>query len=224
MLVHQVLGRKTWFVCASAAAESPKLGTCATYGDDEVAPFLDSCSTLTLGPGDSLLLPRRSLHSARAYDDAPSVHVTVGFRSLMEGGCEDVADSTPALVRALPGALASAAAKDLAAAAIPADVDVNVLVESPLFGAAAAVALELEEAPEEWAGYCDGRRGDGLRRVRRGDLPLGRGHEPPLPRLVVRLRQLPRGHVPAVVRRRVLRGLRGGPGRERRGVDVEGRR
>ena len=72
VLVHQVLGRKTWFVCASAADESPKLGTCATYGDDEVEPFLDSCSTLTLGPGDSLLLPRRSLHSARAYDDAPS--------------------------------------------------------------------------------------------------------------------------------------------------------
>jgi len=157
VLVHQVLGRKTWFVCASAADESPKLGTCATYGDDEVEPFLDSCSTLTLGPGDSLLLPRRSLHSARAYDDAPSVHVTVGFRSLVDGGCEDVADSTPALVRALPEALASPAAKDLAAAAIPADVDVNVLVESPLFGAAAAVALELEEAPEEWAGYCEDR-------------------------------------------------------------------
>ncbi|KAH8053278.1 calcium ion binding protein [Aureococcus anophagefferens] len=38
----------------------------------------------------------------------------------------------------------------------PADVDANALVESPLFGAR-AVALELEEAPEEWAGYCEDR-------------------------------------------------------------------
>ncbi|KAH8058275.1 hypothetical protein JL722_6132 [Aureococcus anophagefferens] len=37
------------------------------------------CEATTLSPGDALYVPRRSIHSARATDDAPSTHLTLGL-------------------------------------------------------------------------------------------------------------------------------------------------
>ena len=68
--VLQVSGAKDWTVCAPVA-NAPKLSTCATYDAGEMSA-LDLCSRLTLYPGDLLFVPERSVHSARALDDAPS--------------------------------------------------------------------------------------------------------------------------------------------------------
>ena len=56
---------------AAAVAAVSRLSTCATYDVGEMSA-LDLCSRLTLYPGDLLFVPERSVHSARALDDAPS--------------------------------------------------------------------------------------------------------------------------------------------------------
>ena len=78
VVVLQVSGAKDWTVCAPVANE-PKRSTCATYDAGEMSA-LDLCSRLTLYPGDLLFVPERSVHSARALDDAPSTHLTLGLR------------------------------------------------------------------------------------------------------------------------------------------------
>ena len=76
--MHQVYGRKRWLVCSTARRTEAKLDYCARYDAAEVGRFEETCEVLDLEPGDQLLLPRRTLHSARALGDAPSVHVTRG--------------------------------------------------------------------------------------------------------------------------------------------------
>ena len=84
IVVLQLLGRKTWIHCrekqASDAAQLPfldspkhalggKLDKCSTYGPDDMADL--ECDSVTSSPGDVLFLPRRTIHSARALNEAP---------------------------------------------------------------------------------------------------------------------------------------------------------
>ena len=80
VLVVQLRGSKTWRVCgrAQAAFTHGELDRCAAYGASEMAAVAD-CEAATLSPGDALYVPRRSIHSARATDDAPSTHLTLGL-------------------------------------------------------------------------------------------------------------------------------------------------
>ena len=80
VLVVQLRGSKAWRVCgrAQAAFTHGELDRCAAYGASEMAAVAD-CEAATLSPGDALYVPRRSIHSARATDDAPSTHLTLGL-------------------------------------------------------------------------------------------------------------------------------------------------
>ena len=78
VVVLQVSGAKDWTVCAPVPNVA-KHGTCATYDEAEMSD-LDVCSRLTLWPGDLLVVPRRSVHSARARPDLGSTHLTLGLR------------------------------------------------------------------------------------------------------------------------------------------------
>ncbi|KAK7249167.1 calcium ion binding protein [Aureococcus anophagefferens] len=97
--VFQLTGAKDWRACAAAPAPAlavpldfaAKLGTCATYDavydagemadatSDRALGLLD-CASFSLAAGESVSVPRRTVHAARAAAGAPSVHVTVGFR------------------------------------------------------------------------------------------------------------------------------------------------
>lgn len=80
ILVLQIGGTKEWSVCPPLPVEHPsfpKLETCASYDGEEMAT-IERCETLVLEPGDLLFIPRRSVHSARALEDA-STHVTLGL-------------------------------------------------------------------------------------------------------------------------------------------------
>ncbi|KAH8073986.1 calcium ion binding protein [Aureococcus anophagefferens] len=84
-------GTKAWLVCAEPP-RSPfedaeaKLDRCASYDDVEMAGR--ACETLTLGPGDALAIPPRTVHSARAVG-GESVHLTLQ-RAGARPACGDV--------------------------------------------------------------------------------------------------------------------------------------
>ncbi|KAH8055115.1 calcium ion binding protein [Aureococcus anophagefferens] len=84
-------GTKEWLVCAEPP-RSPfedaeaKLDRCASYDDVEMAGR--ACETLTLGPGDALAIPPRTVHSARAVG-GESVHLTLQ-RAGARPACGDV--------------------------------------------------------------------------------------------------------------------------------------
>ncbi|KAH8051761.1 calcium ion binding protein [Aureococcus anophagefferens] len=94
VLVVQLNGTKDWLVCPPAPVEeappwaaeaAAKLSRCATYDDLEMGAR--DCDVLTLRAGDALLLPPRTVHSARAASGT-SVHVTIQ-RPFLEM-CDDV--------------------------------------------------------------------------------------------------------------------------------------
>ena len=82
VLVMQLAGCKEWRFCSSTQPHSTpgfaRLDSCATYSQDEAALMLKNCARVVLAAGDVLYLPRRSVHTARALDDAPSVHPSDG--------------------------------------------------------------------------------------------------------------------------------------------------
>ncbi|KAH8068831.1 hypothetical protein JL721_6401 [Aureococcus anophagefferens] len=91
VLVVQLRGSKTWRVCGRAQAAF-------THGELDAARLrrlemaaVADCEATTLSPGDALYVPRRSIHSARATDDAPSTHLTLGLAA----PCADRAPAAP---------------------------------------------------------------------------------------------------------------------------------
>lgn len=96
IVVLQLDGSKEWLLCSPSqesllpASESPlflrssatefsrKLDSCSSYSTTEMENL--SCETTTLYPGDVLVLPRRTVHSARASHDTYSAHLTIGYK------------------------------------------------------------------------------------------------------------------------------------------------
>lgn len=101
IVVLQLDGEKEWLLCSEKPTSSEpatlrsrkyedtlfdhKLGSCATYTEDEIDRL--DCSWEVLYPGDALFLPRRVLHSARAAPHTFSAHLTFAFQE--EGVCRD---------------------------------------------------------------------------------------------------------------------------------------
>ena len=93
IVVLQLLGRKEWLYCrekppsatAAAATLFPLEAKPDKYNTYSAQAEVDSdaleCERAVTSPGDTLFLPRRTVHSARAVDGSYSVHLTVGVKS-----------------------------------------------------------------------------------------------------------------------------------------------
>jgi hypothetical protein len=75
VLVLQVVGEKQWRLFPGQPVPRP---TRRTPWPGNIAPEGEP-ETLTLGPGDTLYVPRGVMHDAAAQADAPSLHVTIGL-------------------------------------------------------------------------------------------------------------------------------------------------
>ncbi|KAJ8600927.1 hypothetical protein CTAYLR_005045 [Chrysophaeum taylorii] len=86
--VWQLYGKKQWLRCAPEKIRSQsiakKLGYCETYDSEEMNVIMeeagkyDDCWVDTVRAGNALLIPRGTVHSARATD-VPSLHLTIGI-------------------------------------------------------------------------------------------------------------------------------------------------
>ena len=93
IVVLQLLGRKEWLYCrekppsamAAAATLFPLEAKPDKYNTYSAQAEVDSdaleCERAVTSPGDTLFLPRRTVHSAHAIDGSYSVHLTVGVKS-----------------------------------------------------------------------------------------------------------------------------------------------
>ena len=155
VLVIQLVGSKEWIFCpprqdSVTVFDTAKLGQCTTYDDVEMAD-LDRCERATLSPGSIMYLPRRTVHSARATADEPSVHLTVGFRNAAtrdDASCRAYRDAVRAALNATP-------AVDRLVSAFPEvrTEAVHLLAESVLFGdsrAGDAVSVLMPPDLEPW--------------------------------------------------------------------------
>jgi hypothetical protein len=95
ILVLQLLGRKEWLYCVPDKDKPQlpwltpkttlpaKLSKCTTYDAVEMADGSLTCQSVVTAPGDTLFLPRRTVHSARAVPGDVSVHLTIGVTTGM---------------------------------------------------------------------------------------------------------------------------------------------
>lgn len=81
IFVLQLEGEKSWLLCEENELEQvgfgDRLNSCSTYNEEDINRM--KCKQTVLRPGDAMYLPRRVVHSARALDSKPSVHLTFGF-------------------------------------------------------------------------------------------------------------------------------------------------
>lgn len=87
IFVLHLHGEKEWIICAEEENHKEKttrsfleekLDKCATYDHAEMDQ-LRSCKKHILYPGDTLSIPRRTIHSARASKTGLSAHLTFGL-------------------------------------------------------------------------------------------------------------------------------------------------
>ena len=105
IVVLQILGHKEWLYCTAddddrddatlsdttmptwlKLANAPEktlpggeLSSCSTYDKSEMTDASLTCERVVTSPGDTLFLPRETIHSARSVGNEVSVHLTIGI-------------------------------------------------------------------------------------------------------------------------------------------------
>ena len=103
VFVLQVSGRKTFRFYSGG----PELPFCDERYDPSMAGERTPGEFVELSAGDTLYIPRGVVHDARAHDDGPSLHITVGvypivLRDVLREAVQVMAERDPALRRSVP--------------------------------------------------------------------------------------------------------------------------
>ncbi len=103
VFVLQVAGRKTFRFYSGG----PELPFCDERYDPSMAGERTPGEFVELSAGDTLYIPRGIVHDARAHDDGPSLHITVGvfpvvLRDVLREAMQVMAERDPALRRSVP--------------------------------------------------------------------------------------------------------------------------